>query len=448
MKAQHIRDIVFAHAIETAAPNEALPNAARRESITQDTLHALGKPQLQGSAGQAAFVQFLQLRAARIIQASNLPTDVRQLWQHMPTVARWVPVTIMLLALVLGFVSHRITDPHRVDLLSLSLMGIMLWNVLVYVGLAVRGVLHMVRPQHRIATPLRPTHSSTGDATVAPGRGWLHRLQAKTSNALRGSGLRPVALNFEHNWWTISKEIRHTQWLLWLHLGAALMAAGALASLWITGLTREYQVGWESTFLSAPTAQHWLNLLFSPTQWLQLTTPWSLADIQSLQGWVVNPTPAGDAAGNAAQSVGERWVVAYTMLLTVIVIVPRLALALWQALRWSWLARHMTLPLSQPYFTQLQRDFGGLATQLVVLPYSLDITPERRSALEQYAAQHYGAGASLVWQTTLAYGAELPAITVTPPTQVVLLISLAATPEVFARLSNSLRPSASMLVLE
>ncbi|MFE1572246.1 DUF2868 domain-containing protein [Comamonas odontotermitis] len=431
MKADAVRDIVFAHAMETAAPSDALPDAARREAITQEVLHALGQPATEGRAGQAAFGQFLQTRAAHIIAASNLPADVRQLWQAPPAMARWAPAAILMGALVAGFVSHRITDPHRVDLLSLSLLGIVLWNLLVYLWTVLHGTLRLARPRRQAIAVLQPSQSAPA-ATDTPGDGppgWLQRLRGKAMPGLRGTALRLMALAFERNWWQISRPARHAQWLLWLHLGAAAMAAGALASLWITGLTREYQVGWESTFLSAGQVQQWLNALFAPTQWLQLTSPWSLSDIQPLQGWVANDRPAATGAQLPAMGVGERWVWAYTALLAVLVIVPRLLLALWQGLRWRWLVSHMALPLNQPYFASLQRDFGGLATQLVIVPYSMEITPERKAAVEHHAATLYGAGAGITWRPSLAYGAALPDMAAVSPAQTVLLVNLAATPE-------------------
>src|SRR5690606_34068539 len=111
--------------------------------------------------------------------------------------------------------------------------------------------------------------------------------------------------------------------------------------LWITGLTKEYQIGWEGTFLSATQVQQWLDALFAPVQWLGLAPHWGLDEIQSLQGWV-SAAPGGDT------SMAARWVKAYTALLGVLVIAPRLLLALWQALRAAWLSRHMQLPLNQP----------------------------------------------------------------------------------------------------
>lgn len=440
MKADAVRDIALAHAIETSPPHEALPSAARCEAITQEVLHTLGKPALGGKAGQAAFAQFLQLRAKRIIQASQLPADVRQLWQHAPGLAHWAPLAIGLLALCLGFASHRITDPHRVDLLSLSLMGIVLWNLLMYTVLLLRSLLRLARRQPaRVAPwePAQPTPAGTAPSAAAADEhpGWIARLRGKAMPALRGSGLRKMALRFERNWWQASEGVRNAQWLLWLHLGAALVAVGALASLWLTGLTKEYQVGWESTFLSAPQVQHWLNLLFAPTQWLQWTTPWSLTDIQALQGWVSSSLPAAPSApatqamAAPASGVGARWVWAYTALLGATVVVPRVLLALWQGLRARWRSQHLQLPLNQAYFAQLQRDFGGLATRLVLLPFSMDVTPERRAAIDHFATDLYGAGAHVDWLPTLAYGAALPAVDLAPAAQAIALINLSATPE-------------------
>ena len=76
--------------------------------------------------------------------------------------------------------------------------------------------------------------------------------------------------------------MRHAQWLMWLHLGAAFMAVGALASLWMTGLTNAYQVGWESTFLSADQVHTVLNTLFAPVHWLTGQGTWGIEEIRSL----------------------------------------------------------------------------------------------------------------------------------------------------------------------
>ncbi|MEG0046162.1 MAG: DUF2868 domain-containing protein, partial [Comamonas sp.] len=332
------------------------------------------------------------------------------------------------------FAGHAITDPHRVDLLSPSLIGIVVWNVLVYALLAVNWVRSLIKRKKTVVMPLEPVQGQTTQAeqAAAAPSGWLQKLQAKKWSVSRGTGLRKMALNFERNWWQINQRPRHAQWALAIHLGAAMLALGALASLWLTGLTKAYQVGWESTFLSPSAVQTCLNILFAPVQHLLGTAPWTLDEITALQGWATDGKPeiaAGISQFLEQPTVGQRWVQLYSLLLGLMVIAPRLVLALWQGIKVWWLNQHLALPLQQPYFQKLQRDWAGRATALQVQPYSLDITPEREAALRSHVAQNYGAGAQLTVLPALAYGSALPDAS-NGNAQQVLLLNLAATPEV------------------
>ena len=428
MKASSARDIVFAHALETAAPHEALPTPERCAAITQECLHAQGNAK---GSGRAAFERFLHERAKRVIAAAQLPADIRAVALQGAGVSRWMVVAVLLGAFALGFAGHAITDPHRVDLLSPSLIGIVLWNVLVYVLLVVNWGRSLIQRKKMVVMPLEPVQGQTGQVTAVPS-GWLQKLQARKWSVSRGTGLRKMVLNFERNWWQINQRPRHAQWALTIHLGAAMLALGALSSLWLTGLTNAYQVGWESTFLSPSAVQTCLNILFAPLQHLLGTEPWTLAEVTALQGWApsgVPAVPAGFMQFLEYPTVGQLWVQLYSLLLGLMVIAPRLVLALWQGIKVWWLNQHLALPLQQSYFQKLQRDWAGRATALQVQPYSLDITPEREAALRSHVAQNYGAGAQLTVLPTLAYGSPLPDAS-NGNAQQVLLLNLAATPEV------------------
>ena len=87
MKASSARDIVFAHALETAAPHEALPTPERCAAITQECLHAQGNAK---GSGRAAFERFLHERAKRVIAAAQLPADIRALALQGAGVSRWM----------------------------------------------------------------------------------------------------------------------------------------------------------------------------------------------------------------------------------------------------------------------------------------------------------------------------------------------------------------------
>ena len=151
MKASSARDIVFAHALETAAPHEALPTTERCTAITQECLHAQGKAK---GGGRAAFESFLQERAQRVIAAAQLPADIRAVARQRAGISRWLVLAVMTAAFALGFAGHAITDPHRVDLLSASLIGIVLWNLLVYVLLLLSWLRSLVRRRQTVIAPL------------------------------------------------------------------------------------------------------------------------------------------------------------------------------------------------------------------------------------------------------------------------------------------------------
>ncbi|MEX8192837.1 DUF2868 domain-containing protein [Comamonas guangdongensis] len=426
MKASSAREIVFAHALETAAAHEALPTAERCTAITQEALHALGKEQ---GRGQAGFERFLQQRARRIIAAASLPAEIAALWQQAAGVSRWAVAGVLALAFALGFAGHAITDPHRVDLLSPALIGIVAWNLLVYVLLLLAWLRGRFQRRKSVVPLLAPTRGEPALAAQAPTSAWRQKLQARKWPLSRATGLRKMALNFERNWWQLNQRSRHAQWVMSMHLGAALLALGALASLWFTGLTRAYQVGWESTFLSPAAVQTCLNLLFAPVQHLLGVAPWSLDEIQALQGWAAQPeAAAGMARVLEPPTAGALWVQRYTLLLGCMVLLPRLLLALWQGVRVWWLGRHLELPLQQPYFLQLQRDWAGRATALQLRPYSLEITAQREAVLRRHVAHSYGAGARLTLLPALAYGAPLSEAG-DGSAQQVLLLNLAATPE-------------------
>jgi hypothetical protein len=323
-------------------------------------------------------------------------------------------VLAMAAAFALGFAGHAITDPHRVDLLSASLIGIVLWNLLVYALLLLTWLRSLVRRRKTVIAPLEPEQGQGAVAALVAG---CKSCRQGGGSVSRGTGLRKMALNFERNWWQVNQRPRHAQWLVCLHLvrhAGAGRAGIAMADRPDQGVSS----GLGEHFPSPSAVQTCLNMLFAPVQHLLGLAPWSLAQIQALQGW-----SAGDAA-----DAGPRWVQLYSWLLGLMVVAPRLLLALWQGARVWWLSQHLALPLQQPYFQKLQRDWAGRATALLVQPYSLDITPEREAALRNHVAQSYGAGAQLALLPVLAYGSPLPdALAV--DAQQVLLLNLAATPE-------------------
>ena len=136
------------------------------------------------------------------------------------------------------------------------------------------------------------------------------------------------------------------------------------------------------------------------------------------------------------RSVGERWVHLYGATLLLLVIVPRVVLAIVAGLRARHLKRHFPLDLDQPYYRKLADSIGaGTPAVLRVIPYTYTLDEKRDRGLWAIAAASLGGQARVQLLPSVAYGIEPKealrdttlneaGITVTT-----VLFSLAATPE-------------------
>jgi hypothetical protein len=409
MNEQVARDVVLVRAIETAD--------AKREILSEDdrmyaSRSAKELAQWQASDSKTAVTaeHFLQQRSEQILKrlAERTPAFAAFV-QHRPGF-RGFSIALPIIALILGAGLDRITDPHRVDLLSAPLLAIIGWNLLVYLAL--------------LAWMCVPSRN-TGWASA----GLLRRLGAGQTGVPRRipHALSSALLAFISEWTQLSARLTRARLARTFHLSAAAFALGAMLSLYARGFLTEYAAGWESTFLGAPQVHAILSLLFAPATFLFNLQGFSIADIEALR---FTQAPAQSAAG------GARWVHLYAATLFLLVVLPRLVLAgvaHWQARR---LSRHFPLDLEQPYFRKLGDKAGTSAPGVLrVLPYSFTVDEARDKGLSAVAAMLLGEQARVMLRPSASYGddpaealrdASLndPGVTLTAA-----LFNLAATPE-------------------
>jgi hypothetical protein len=92
-----------------------------------------------------------------------------------------------------------------------------------------------------------------------------------------------------------------------------------------------------------------------------------VADVQALR-FVQEPSPAG----------GARWVHLYAATLLLLVVLPRVVLAMSRACVRRRIARHFPLDLGQPYFRALADRVGASGPAVLrVIPYSFTIDERR-----------------------------------------------------------------------
>lgn len=406
MNEQVARNVVLMRAIETAdQKHEILTDDDR--SYASRSAKELAQWQAADSKSEATAGHFLQQRSELILKkiAERTPsfakfTKPRSAWLILSMV---LPV----LALLAGAGLDRITDPHRVDLLSAPLLLVIAWNFVVYLGMLILLVV--------------PTSKF---------KSWRSRLPAMPKPGKRGYPRKmPVVLTtavlaFLTEWTTMSVKLTVARVGRTMHLSAALFALGAMLSLYARGFLSQYSAGWESTFLDGRQVHALLSFLFAPAEWVFPLRGFSLADIEALH------FPQASLATG-----GARWVHLYAATLFLLVVAPRLILfgfAQWQARK---LTRKFPIDLTHPYFRQFNETLGGAPGVLRILPYSFTIDEARDRGLNSIAAMLLGQRARAMIRPSIAYGDEPkdvlrdtsvndPAVSITA-----VLFNLAATPE-------------------
>lgn len=353
------RRVVLAQAIETADSQGKLVSEVERQHIDQQAREAARTAARAEAAGAD---DFLDLRARRVLSIVGGRNPAITSLQAPSAWRTGLMVAVPLGTVLLGAITERVADPHRVDLLSLPLLAIVLWNVAVYLVMLAAWVL-----------PWR----GRGNPVLGGLRRWSAAGRRGRSGHLRAD----VTAQFHLLWnaATVSLQLQRGKTLL--HLAALGWAGGVAASLLVQGLVVEYRVGWESTFLDARQVHAILSALLWPVVWLLPFDGFSLQEIARLQ---LGPGSAGQA--------DPRWVWMYVALLLLVVVVPRAILALLALARARLLARNIRIDLGAPYFQRIVSLLHPAQVRLCVVTHR----HEDRAALRAMLVQESERQAQLV----------------------------------------------------
>jgi hypothetical protein len=408
MKEQVARKVTLVRAIETAdVKHEVLSEDDRM--YASRSARELAQWSAADSKSPLTLDHFLEQRAEQILKRLAERTPAFRTFLHRRPLLPLLSALLPLIALILGAAIDHIADPHRVDLLSAPLLLIVGWNLLVYVIL----LAWLLIPSKRTgwAGPELMRRLSIGRAKLP------RKLPAPLASALG---------EYTLDWTQLSWKLTHARLSRTMHLAAAAFALGAIISLYARGLLTQYAAGWESTFLDATQVHALLSWLFAPAMFLFPNDGFSIADIQALR-FVQEPSAAG----------GARWVHLYAATLLLLVILPRLVLAVFAGWRAARLARRFPLDLQQPYYLRLADHIGagpGPVT-LRVLPYSFTLDEQRHRGLSAIAAAMFGEQTRVMLRPALPYGEDPKAVLqdllpdAGTATVTAVLFSLAATPE-------------------
>lgn len=421
MHERELRTVLLIQSIEeTDQAGEVLASADRAQA-TRSAGHDGLKIREDASGGVLTpeAERFLIERSRRLCEHLEARSPVIRTVLSLVDGVSWLGRALLVLAFISGVSLSALDGSRQINILAFPLIGLIAWNLLVYVGL--------------IVTRLR--RPATGPRLFGPGwlpslyQGWIRwrvqslLKQSSQFNAPLAAGLR----RFAAEWSVLVSPLLILRAKRLFHLSAALVPLGLIAGLYVRGIVLEYEAGWESTFLGPSQVATLLKILYGPASVISgIALPASPDGINALR-WG-SETGVHDAA---------PWIHLIAVTAAIYIIIPRLlaAFVVTSALWWS--MRRMTAPVSLvPYARSVLTKAGATVEQISsVTPYAYDPSDSSISGLEHLLTASLGGQVTMDLRDIVRYGEEetfrerLSQGAARIADWNVLLMNLAATPE-------------------
>ncbi|MBD8680076.1 DUF2868 domain-containing protein [Sphingomonas sp. CFBP 13720] len=320
----------------------------------------------------------------------------------------WLGWAIPIFAFVLGIATNEIGGGKRLNLIAFPLVGMLAWNVAVYLAIVFKQLGKVARAR---------THSS---GRLSGAVAWLSGL-----SRLRGGAEQPLGralTRFATEWTRASGPLTASRAHRMLHFGAAAFATGVVAGMYLRALGIEYRAGWESTFLSAGLVHQLLGLVLGPAS---LLSGIRLPDAEHLAGlrWSAG---RGENAG--------LWIHLYAMTALLFVFVPRVLLGIGSGI--AAVRQRRRFPVSGRedfYVRRLLRTARGGNAEVRVVPYGFRPAKPMRTVLGRLLSGALGDGTRTAFDTPIAYGEEEEWLVrsgiIAEVDHLLVLFSMASTPE-------------------
>lgn len=357
---------------QAAASTGLSPAATRRTFTPEEERFLVCRATLLWNQIQAACPRFLHPDA------------------HPGIKGAWWMAGLLAAAFVLGALLNELGSGHRLNLLSFPLLGMLIWNVVVYLLLVVGWI------RSRFPSDSEP-HGSRIAQRLSALR--LHQWERQLGSALKpveNEILKQGLVRFASRWLRWTRPLWTAWTLRGLHLAAAAFAAGLVAALYWRGLSVEYVVGWESTFLGPEFTHRLIRIVLSPAAALLGMELPGIEAIRAMR-WSEGQTPP-----NAGP-----YIHLFAMTAMGFILIPRLLLAGAQFWRENSLQRHFPLPEAEAAcLRRLCVPHPEGKERLRVVPHNLDLGEPDREALTSLFGDWLGAVPQVDFADTLVYGDE------------------------------------------
>jgi len=420
MHAAALRTVLLIRSIDEGDKDgEVLSLADRAESTQVASSHAGDIPStLSGSTLPPAAERLLVRRAELLLDKLATRAPVIGTVLDLAAGASWLAPALLAIAFAFGMSTAALDRAGRIDLLSLPLIGLIAWNLAVYVALA-------------IGWARRRGRSAPASALSRWYALWIRgRTDALLRHSLRFNvPLTQAMQRFATDWLSIAQPLIVLRAKRVFHLAAAAVALGLVAGLYVRGLVLHYEAGWESTFLQAEQVRSLFGVLYGPAAALSGIP---LPEVQHVQAMRWNEAVGGASAAPFIH------LIAWTALLYIVL--PRLALGIASTASLLRALHRPQLPDGfMPYARAILRETGRV-TKLTASAVTYAYTPSRDAlaGLSALLADAQGGEVVLEISLSVAYGEEdnvakrLRAAAREARSDAschVLLMSLASTPE-------------------
>lgn len=398
-------------ALEEGDADGAILSEERRREATARTRGGLTSDDIQGDAVTDREIAFLHKRAQWLErEVVGWSGSLARIMERLVTIrGRWSWAVIGWAgAVLIGYALAGLGQASEFNLLALPLVGILIWNAIIMVM--------------ALVWELWPTPKFTQGGGFME---WLSERITPVTNERPVDGETLTGLTVDQRFALLANapalERLQRRLRAWMHIGAALLALGSIIGLYAGGWSQEYRAVWESTLLSESGARQFFGTLFGPaSQMLHLDLPLdALPSMHRTNGVVATAAPA------------LPWLHLYAGTLFLLVILPRLGLALLTVWRSHLvLAKRLRSLGWKGYLKRNLRAVEGGQEVITVLIHATDATPMHREVWARGVRDRFG-GMLEPEMTHVALGDEDEFVETWRPTssRVVIIFNLATTPE-------------------
>ena len=417
MHQRELRTVLLIQAIEeTDRAGEVIALADRADASRAVIRESSKLSEAQPSAVLSGQSQaFLVKRSQRLLDRLRLRSPAVMHVLALAGGLTWLGRFVLVAAFAAGVSLSALDGSRRINILAFPLIGLIAWNLFVYVLLLVTWIR---------------TRGRTAAAAFWSASVYERWIASRIESLMRHSTRYNVPLTtglrrFAAEWGALTQPMVFLRAKRLLHLAAALMAVGLIVGLYFRGIALRYEAGWESTFLGPQSAYVLIAALYEPASALSGISHGTLGDISALR-WT-----ATGGGGDAAS-----WIHLIAITAVLYIVLPRLLAATAASFGLWRLSRQLPLPASLlGYARTLIMGVGSGTTgeTASVVPYAYEPKPPSVAGLESLLAATLGANLKVQVRDPIKYGAEETVATrlaATSATWHVILMTLASTPEV------------------